>query len=111
MYYGFKYPGVFASIGAVQGAFGPYLPIYRELVKKNKDLIGKRSIQLVTSDKDTMGPSVEKMHQLLAEEGIKHSYLKLTGPHDYIFNQGPGAVALLLFHNQVLASHSRGPVR
>ena len=111
MYYGFKYPGIFASIGSVQGAFGPYLPIYRELLRKNKDLIGKRPIQIVTSDKDTMGPSVEKMHQILVGEGIKHSYLKLTGPHDYIFNQGPGAVALLLFHNQVLAATPRGPVR
>ena len=111
MYYGFKYPDVFVSIGSVQGAFGPYLPIYRELLAKNKTLIGQRSIQLVTSDKDTMGPSVEKLHQILVEGKVAHTYLKLTGPHDYVFNQGPGALALLLFHNQVLTSTSRGPVR
>jgi iron(III)-salmochelin esterase len=111
MYYGFKYPDVFVSIGSVQGAFGPYMPLYRELLAKNKDLIGQRSIQLVTSDKDTMGPSVEKLHRLLVEEGVKHTYLKLTGPHDYVFNQGPGALALLLFHNQALPSTSSGPVR
>lgn len=111
MYYGFKYPELFASIGSVQGAFGPYMPIYQELLTKNKDLIGKRPIQLVTSDKDTMRPSVQKLHQLLVEGGIAHSYLRLTGPHDYVFNQGPGALSLLLFHNQALTSTSRGPIQ
>jgi len=111
MYYGFKYPEVFSSIGSVQGAFGPYMETYRELVRRNGDILKKRAIQLVTSDKDPMAPSVEKMHQLLEFHGIKHRYLTLTGPHDYIFNQGPGVLALLVFHNQALAQRSGGPVK
>ena len=89
MYYGFKYPEVFASIGSIQGAFGPYLDIYRELVKRNKAALKARSIQLVTSDGDVMQHSVNEMRKLLQAEGISHRYLRLTGPHDYIFNQGP----------------------
>lgn len=103
MYYGFKYPETFASIGSVQGAFGPYLEIYGQLVTKNRDILKKRSIQLVTSDKDPMAPSVEKMHNLLESHGIPHNYLILTGPHDYVFNQGPGSLSLLIFHDQALA--------
>jgi len=102
MFYGLKYPEVFSSIGSVQGAFGPYLDIYRYLVKTNRQLLRKRSLQLITSDRDVMLQSVETMHKLLLEHHIPHSYLVLTGPHDYIFNQGPGAISLLVFHNQAL---------
>lgn len=102
MYYGFKYPELFSSIGSVQGAFGGVLEIYRELIRKNKTVLKERAIQLVTSDGDVMAPSVERLHDILREEGIPHSYLKLTGPHDYVFNQGPGTLSLLLFHSQAL---------
>ena len=111
IYYGFKYPDIFRSIGAVQGAFGPYFPIYRDLIRENRDLLKERSIQLVTSDKDFCARSVERMHRLLVKERIPHSLLRLTGPHDYIFNQGPGALALLMFHNEALGSRPSGPVR
>ena len=102
MYYGFKYPEVFSSIGSVQGAFGPYFDVYRHFVERHSETLKKRSIQLVTSDHDPMAPSVERMHQLLVGNSIPHLYLKLTGPHDYIFNQGPGALELLVFHDHAL---------
>lgn len=102
MYYGLKYPEVFSSVGSVQGAFGPYLDLYRHLAKTNAKSLNKRAIQLVTSDRDAMKPSVEAMHRLLLECQIPHSYRVLTGPHDYLFNQGPGAISLLIFHNQAL---------
>ncbi|MBI5248054.1 MAG: hypothetical protein HY912_01045 [Desulfomonile tiedjei] len=102
MYYGFKYPEIFSSVGAVQGAFGPFMDIYRDLVTWNSGTLRKRQIQLITSDKDVMAPSVQKLHQMLVANKIPHSYLNLSGPHDYIFNQGPGALALLMFHDQAL---------
>ena len=108
MYYGLKYPEVFSSIGSVQGAFGPFLDVYRDLVAKNKRTLKNRSIQLVTSDGDVLAGSVEKMHQVLKAGGITHRYLTLTGPHDYIFNQGPGSLALLVFHDQVLSRKAAG---
>ncbi len=102
MYYGFKYPEVFSSIGSIQGAFGPYFDIYRHFVGRHNEALKKRSIQLVTSDRDPMAPSVEKMHHLLVHNSIPHVYLKLPGPHDYIFNQGPGALELQVFHDRAL---------
>ncbi len=111
LYYGFKYPEHFQSIGAVQGAFGPYFPIYKELIKENIDLLKHRSIQLVTSDRDFCARSVERMHALLVENNIPHRLLRLTGPHDYIFNQGPGAISLLMFHNEALGRRPSGPVK
>jgi predicted esterase len=111
MYYGFKYPEVFASIGSLQGAFGPFLDVYAELVRAKRDTLKKRSIQLITSDKDPLAPSVDRLHKLLISKGIPHKYQVLTGPHDYIFNQGPGSIALLVFHNEALKTGSVGPVK
>jgi iron(III)-salmochelin esterase len=100
MYYGLKYPEIFTSIGSLQGAFGPFMEVYGDLVAKNKRYIKSKTIQLVTSDGDTLAPSVERMHRLLVSNEIPHEYKILTGPHDYIFNQGPGALSMLLFHNE-----------
>lgn len=111
MYYGFKYPEVFSSIGSVQGAFGPFLDIYEDLIKANKEALKTRAIQLVTSDHDPMAPSVGRLHGLLAGNEIPHRYQRLTGPHDYIFNQGPGCLALLVFHNEPPRPVSTGPVK
>jgi iron(III)-salmochelin esterase len=111
MYYGFKYPEIFRSVGSIQGAFGPYFDLYADLVKKNRETLKERSIQLVTSDGDVMAPAVARMHQLLKANGIPHKYLVLTGPHDYIFNQGPGSIALLVFHDKALHDRPEGPVR
>jgi hypothetical protein len=108
LYYGFKYPETFHSIGALQGAFGPYLDTYEELIRENHDILRERSIQLVTSDGDYLAPSVRKMHGLLSEYGIPHQFRVLSGPHDYIFNQGPGSLALLTFHSEAYRSRSRG---
>ncbi len=111
MYYGFKYPDVFSSIGAVQGAVGPYMSLFTDLINRNKDKLKKCSIQIVTSDGDYLAGSVKKMHRLLLAKKIPHTYYMLTGPHDYIFNQGPGALALLVFHNEALNGKLTGPVR
>jgi hypothetical protein len=103
MYYGLKYPQVFASIGSVQGAFGRgFMNLYETLVEKNREVLKNCYIQLVTSDRDSMAPGIRKMHRLLLKNGIPHALLNLTGPHDYIFNQGPGSLSLLLFHSEAL---------
>lgn len=102
MYYGLKYPEIFSSIGAIQGAFGAHLDLYQYLIKVGKSDLKRRHIQLVTSDKDVLLPSNERMHKLLSSSGIPHDYQVLHGPHDYIFNQGPGAISLLVFHSRAL---------
>lgn len=106
IYYGFKYPGMFKTIGAVQGSFGPFMDVYEELIKKNRDILKKRSIQLITSERDSMRFSVQHMHELLKRYEIPHSFVQMTGPHDYVFNQGPGSIGLLVFHDKKLNSET-----
>ena len=111
MYYGLKYPRVFCSIGSLQGAFGPFRSVYRDLAARNAGLLQKRSIQLVTSDGDPMAPDVMEMHRLLSKWSIPHVFSVMTGPHDYIFNQGPGCIALLTFHNAARTCPDLRPMR
>ncbi len=111
MYYALKYPDLFFSIGSSQGAFRPFMPKYKELIDKNRDMLRDRPIQLVTSDKDPLAPSVRAMKDMLETEGVPVSFLNLTGPHDYIFNQGPGALSMLLFHSHAMRKRPSGPVR
>jgi pimeloyl-ACP methyl ester carboxylesterase len=109
MYYGLKYPQVFSTIGSVQGAFGPYFDMYEALLKTNAELLGKRQIQLLTSDGDSMRMPVQKMHELLQRYQVPHTYLRMTGPHDYVFNQGPGSIGLLVFHDRALNRDAKDP--
>jgi len=60
----------------------------------------------VTSDGDVMATSVERLRGLLVDAHIPVKFSKLSGPHDYIFNQGPGAISLLIFHNDVLSERN-----
>lgn len=109
MYYGLKYPEIFRSIGSVQAAVGPFMDQYKELAINNREILKSRQIQMVTSDRDPMARSVERMRNMLRKLGIPVRFMRLTGPHDYIFNEGPGAISLLIFHDSALWSLERGP--
>ncbi len=108
IYYGFKYPQMFMAIGAVQGSFSPFMDLYEDLIKKNGEILKIKAIQLITSDRDSMRMSVQNMHELLNRYDIPHRYLRMTGPHDYVFNQGPGCIGLLVFHDNILHSEFTG---
>jgi len=57
----------------------------------------KRQIQLVTSDKDVMGRICVEAPSDARREQDSHAYLVLTGRMTTFFNQGPGALSLLMF--------------
>jgi iron(III)-salmochelin esterase len=102
LYFGLAHPEVFRSIGGLQGAFARHMPLYRQLIERNRETLAQRPIQLVTSDGDGLAPAVRLMHGALDAADIEHRYQILTGPHDYVFNQGPGVLSMLLFHDSAL---------
>jgi hypothetical protein len=111
MFFGLKHPETFSAIGSIQGAFGPFLETFVQLARQNRKKLKGTPIQLVTSDGDGMSPSVNKMASLLKDEGIHYTFMNLTGPHDYIFNQGPGSIALLMFHDHAQPRQPHGPIK
>ena len=59
-------------------------------------------IRLVTSDGDPLRPDVEQLAATFRTRGIAYDLHVLHGPHDYVFNRGPGGIEMLLFHDRVL---------
>lgn len=102
MYFGLAHPETFVSIGGLQGAFARHMSTYRRLIEQNKRALQRRQIRLATSDGDPLAPAVRLLHEALERAEIEHEMTLLSGPHDYIFNQGPGALSLLRFHDSAL---------
>lgn len=98
--------GMAASFGAV-GALQPAIreadaDVFAERAEKARDVHGKQSIQLVTSTYDPFRAPTEALSAALQKRGVQHHLRVTEGPHDYIWNRGPGAVEMLLFHERVL---------
>lgn len=63
-----------------------------------------RSIRfrLLTSDRDYF---IAANHAIASEYQLRHLPMRLRlvpGPHDYIFNRGPGSIEMLFFHDRAL---------
>jgi enterochelin esterase-like enzyme len=100
---GFAYPGRFGALGTLQAAIQESEPV--ALARRAKSAMmdaQKLRLRLVTSDQDYFRGAIGQLHLALDGEGIEHEHLVLPGPHDYIFNRGPGGVEMLLWHDRVL---------
>jgi len=99
---GLSHPEQFASIGALQ-------PAVRESEAEMWSALARRArsraeiaLRLVTSDEDFFRPAVEKLSERLRADGVAHELLLTPGPHDYVYNRGPGSFEMLLWHERVL---------
>jgi hypothetical protein len=62
-------------------------------------------LRLLTSHDDYFHDSVVGVSRAWTAAGITHDFADVVGPHDYIFNRGPGSFDLLLWHDRA----QRGP--
>lgn len=98
---GLTHPEVFSSVGALQ----PQIEIRDAewltdlAVRANK--VAKVALRLVTSDDDPFLDSVNAFSSALDAAGVTHQKIKTSGPHDYIWNKGPGGCEMLVFHERV----------
>ncbi len=101
---GLRNPGVFRSVGAVQGAVRGYRDAVLEWSRAADAQTGqpRPKLNLSTSDGDPYRGAIEGLGKDLRARGFDVRISRLTGPHDYVFNRGPGALDLLLFHDSVL---------
>ena len=98
---GFAHPEVFGVVGALQPAvrgrldrvLTRYVPAPQRPVQR---------VRLVTSHGDVYRRDVDALAAALRARGIAHDVRELAGPHDYVFNRGPGGVEMLLFHDRAL---------
>jgi iron(III)-salmochelin esterase len=99
---GWTHPNVFGAVGALQAAIG---------VKEADalaDLAGRahatrpQRLRLVSSDADPFLPAIVALSEALARRNLVHELIVTPGPHDYVWNKGPGSYELLLWHERVL---------
>ena len=98
---GLAHPEVFGVVGALQpavrGRIGRVLARYAPSPSRPT-----QRVRLVTSHGDVYRRDVAALAEALRARGVEHDVRVLAGPHDYVFNRGPGGVEMLLFHDRAL---------
>ncbi len=99
---GLGHPEVFGAVGALQPAVAareaPWLAQLAARAMSQKPV----RLRLVTSDGDYFRDGIEQLSKRLDTDGVKHQLLITPGPHDYVYNRGPGSIEMLQWHDRVL---------
>lgn len=61
------------------------------------------ALRLVTSRDDYFRDPILGISHAWRAAGVAHEFADLPGPHDYVWNRGPGSIELLSWHDRVLA--------
>jgi enterochelin esterase-like enzyme len=60
-------------------------------------------LRLLTSREDYFRDAISGVSQAWRAAGVAHDFADVPGPHDYVFNRGPGSIELLVWHDRALA--------
>lgn len=99
---GFSFAEHFASVGSMQPALQP------EEAGSFASMAGAASkhvtqqLHLVSSEEDPFLEATRALDSAYAARGLKHQLIVTSGPHDYVWNRGPGATEMLFFHERAL---------
>jgi hypothetical protein len=96
-------PESFGAVATLQAAFdqsdAAQLTQMAILAKKKNPNL---QFRFLTSDGDYFLAANRAIDATFSHAGIEHEFLVVPGPHDYIFNRGPGSVEMLIYHDQAL---------
>ncbi len=99
---GFMHPDIFGAVGALQPAIKPEEAPMFAMMAKRATHRAKIAIRLVSSEGDPFLPAVRALSKALEEVSVAHELVVTPGPHDYVWNRGPGGAEMLLWHERVL---------
>ncbi|HXX68037.1 MAG TPA: alpha/beta hydrolase-fold protein [Polyangiaceae bacterium] len=100
---GLSRPDAFGAVGGIQpalseGQAAEWTTLAQNARSKRPDL----KLRLLTSRGDYFRSAISQVSDAWTARGIGHDFAEVPGPHDYIFNRGPGSIELLLWHDRVL---------
>jgi enterochelin esterase-like enzyme len=100
-------PKSFGAVATLQAAFDSsdaarLAGMAADAKKANPSL----KFRLLTSDEDYFLNANRAISAAFKQNHVEHLLLVVTGPHDYIFNRGPGAIEMLLYHDRALREPS-----
>lgn len=99
---GFAHPEAFGAVGGIQPAVRGDEEALATMAA-DAALRHSQRIRLLSSDEDPFLAPTRRLSERLAEQQLSHTLTVVPGPHDYVFNRGPGSLELLLFHGRTLA--------
>lgn len=99
---GFSMPELFRTVGALQPAIQPdEAEAIADLALAAHTKSAQR-IRLVSSEEDPFLEATRRLAEELGARKLAPELVVTSGPHDYIWNRGPGALELLMFHERAL---------
>jgi hypothetical protein len=97
-------PEAFGAVGGIQPALSDTPPgDWMSLAAAARSHRPALKLRLVTSHDDYFHDPVTAVSRAWSAGGVAHDFADLPGPHDYIFNRGPGSLDLLLWHDRALS--------
>jgi len=101
---GLTSPEAFGAVGGIQAALGEGQNAeWTALAQAARARRPAMKLRLLTSHDDYFHDVNTSLSQAWRAAGVTHEFADVPGPHDYIFNRGPGSIELLLFQDRSLA--------
>jgi pimeloyl-ACP methyl ester carboxylesterase len=103
LWIGLRFPELFSALGAMQPALKvEEAPQVAALARAARDKAPKLRIRLLSSEQDPFLAAVKATSAKMNDAGVTHDLVIDPGPHDYIFNRGPGCAEMLLWQDRAL---------
>ncbi len=100
---GLYHPRSFGAVAGLQAAFDSAdAPRLKDMALSAMRDNPSLRLRLLTSSGDYFVEANRAISRTWQQFGVPHQFLLVPGPHDYIFNRGPGALEMLLFHDRAL---------
>jgi dienelactone hydrolase len=99
---GLTMPEVFGAVGAMQAAIRTEEAAEFADRAATVSLRYRQTLRLVSSSDDPFLEPTLALAKELEARHVPHDLVVTGGPHDYIWNRGPGAAEMLVYHERVL---------
>jgi hypothetical protein len=100
---GLTYPDAFGAVGGIQPAFGDNQNAeWTALAQAARARRPGQRLRLLTSHDDYFHDVIVGVDRAWTAAGIAHEFADVVGPHDYVFNRGPGSLELLFWNDRSL---------
>jgi hypothetical protein len=101
---GLTTPSAFGAVGGIQPALQPgHDTEWTAAARAARASRPSLKLRLLTSQDDYFRDAIWGVSRAWHADGIEHEFADVPGPHDYVFNRGPGSIELLLWHDRALA--------
>jgi len=100
---GLSHPEIFGAVGALQAAIAmEHVEELTELARAARVKRPSLKLRLLTSSDDFFRDAILELSRSWRAAGVAHDLADVPGPHDYVFNRGPGSIELLTWHDRSL---------